>query len=85
MKIIMNRFELSEKLTASNVDARFFSIDGTCKDESLTLENRSPDTWVVFYSERGLRTGEMFFGSESEACEYMLKTLLRDPTVKKGQ
>lgn len=79
----MNRFELSARLIANNVDARSFSIDGTVKDESLTLENRSPETWVVYYSERGLRTGERFFGSEREACEYMLTTLLRDPTVKK--
>jgi hypothetical protein len=80
----MNRLELSARLIANNVDARFFSVDGTSKDECLTLENKSPDTWVVYYSERGLRTGERFFASESEACEYILATLLRDPTVKKS-
>jgi hypothetical protein len=81
----MNRFELSEKLMTSDVDARFFSIDGIGKDEALVLEKKSPNTWVVYYCERGLHTGEMFFSSESEACEYMLKSLLRDPTVKKRQ
>jgi hypothetical protein len=79
----MNRFELGEELIAKNVDPRFFSIDEKCKDESLILEKKAPDNWVVFYCERGLQTGKMFFGSESEACEYMFKTLLRDPTVKK--
>lgn len=79
----MDQSELNRKLIINNVDQRSFSLAGTIKDESLVLESSGLNTWVVFYSERGLRTGEKYFGSESQACEYMLKTLLRDPTVKK--
>jgi hypothetical protein len=79
----MTRFELRQKLIVANVDPRFFSIDEVQKDESLVLQQQSADSWVVYYFERGLRTNELHFGSENGACEYMLTSLLRDPTVKK--
>jgi hypothetical protein len=79
----VNKFELHQRLTANEIDSRFFSLDARPQDESLVLEQKSPDTWIVYYCERGLRTGESHFGSESAACEYMLNTLLKDPTVKK--
>ena len=79
----MNRFELNDKLVANRIDERFYSLDGTLKDEALILEQKTENTWVVYYSERGLRTGESYFGSESEACEYFLGKLIRDPLVKK--
>jgi hypothetical protein len=37
---------------------------------------------MFYYSERGLRTGIRRFETESEACEYLLETLLADPTTR---
>ena len=28
--------------------------------------------WSVYYSERGVRTGEVHFDTEQEACDYLL-------------
>jgi hypothetical protein len=81
----MNKFQLQSKLVANDIDPQCFSLDGTVKDECLILEEKNPTTWIVYYFERGLRTGEMYFGSESEACEYMWDHLSRDPTVKKKE
>ena len=40
--------------------------------------------WSVYYSERGLESGLKLFASEEEACEYLLKLLRDDPTMKTG-
>jgi hypothetical protein len=31
--------------------------------------------WCVYYTERGARFDEQWFGNEEEACEYLLSTL----------
>jgi hypothetical protein len=74
--------KLKEMLVADGIDERAYSLDGMRRDEALILETKAEDTWIVYYSERGLRTGESYFGSESEACEYLLEKLLKDPLVK---
>ena len=43
-------------------------------DERLCLVNEN-SKWVVYYLERGVRTTELFFESEEEACEYIQKSL----------
>jgi hypothetical protein len=34
--------------------------------------------WIVFYGERGKRTGERWFESEDEACDFLAERLLAD-------
>ena len=42
-------------------------------DERLCLVNEN-SKWVVYYLERGVRTTELFFDSEEEACDCILKS-----------
>lgn len=51
------------------------------QDEAYVLVDEGG--WCVFYSERGQRTNEQLFDSESDACEYLLSVIARDPTTRR--
>jgi hypothetical protein len=74
----MNRRSLRELLEAEGVRDDAYSLDGD-RDESMCLE---PITggWAVYYSERGLRSGERRFATEDEACQFLAARLLADPS-----
>jgi hypothetical protein len=78
----LTRERLTALLDAENVDPASYRLNGERADEALVLE-RAPNAWVVYYAERGLRSGERTFVTESEACEFLLDELLRDPSTRK--
>ncbi len=78
----MDTSALRRLLDAEGIDPDAYSLDGGMPDEAYVLERR-PDCWLVFYSERGLRTAETRFESESGACAHLLELLLRDPTTRR--
>jgi hypothetical protein len=61
------------------VDPDAYRLDGQPRDEALILEIEAGG-WCVYFSERGLRNGEMHFDTEHDACEEMAQMLLRDLT-----
>ena len=77
----MNRDMLKALLHREGVDPSAYSLEGGMPFEAYVLEQR-PTAWVVFYSERGIRTGEVEFATEDEACSYLLDLVLRDPTTR---
>lgn len=74
----MNRLKLKALLDAEGVRTDAYSIDGLERDESLCLKVAAGG-WVVFYSERGLRSGEKLFETEDDACNFLAMHLLADP------
>lgn len=74
----MNRQRLRDLLDVEHVRSGSYSIDGPPKDESMCLEP-VVGGWAVYYSERGLRSGERRFETEDEACDFMAGRLLADP------
>lgn len=73
--MIMDIYELEAKLKKIQVPKDCYSImKGGLPNEvlCLTAENGS---WIVYYSERGNRTGTTTFKSESEACIYFYNKL----------
>ena len=71
----MNIKELKKALKAAGIPAEHYNLDGKGRDdERLCLVNEN-SKWVVYYLERGVRTTELFFDSEEEACEYIQKSL----------
>jgi hypothetical protein len=78
----MNRALLSQRLQDLGIRSGSYSLENTWLDEAyiLTSENGK---WVVYYSERGLRSGLKQFDSEEEACEFMYRVLAGDPTVQR--
>ena len=74
-KMTMNIRELKKALKAAGIPAESYNLDGKGRDdERLCLVNEN-SKWVVYYLERGVRTTELFFDSEEEACEYIQKSL----------
>ena len=71
----MNIYELERKLKTANVPAGCYSImKGGLPNEVCCLISENGN-WVVYYSERGKRSGETVFKSESEACAYFYDKL----------
>ena len=81
----MNRKDLQEALQREHIKERCYSLEAKNfdPDEALCLRQEEGH-WVVFYSERGLKTGKRAFATEAEACLYMLETLRFDPTTRVG-
>jgi len=78
----MDSAQLRKLLAQQDIRPDAFDLDGKDCDECLRLERRQ-NRWVVYYAERGLRTGERFFPTEDEACRYMAVTLTDDPGAKR--
>ncbi len=75
----MNQHSLRDLLSAERVRTDSYSIEGELRDESMCLEAKAGG-WAVFYSERGLRSGERWFETEDEACDFLAQRLLADPS-----
>jgi hypothetical protein len=73
----MNRIQLTELLHSLDVPDAAFSTDGVAKNEAHIIEQQGPDTWCVYYSERGQRSDERFFATEDEACRYVYESFLK--------
>ena len=66
--------ELKKRLDEIGVSEDIYSIMfGGLPNERLCIVKE--EMWKVYYSERGRRTGEKFFVTEEEACEYFLELL----------
>ena len=78
----MNVMQLQAKLDAEGVNPRAYSLTGGDYDERYVLSLEASGRWIIYFSERGERTGERVFSSEAEACEEFLKTVLRDPLAR---
>lgn len=80
--MLMDRERLKTLLDEENVDDQAYSLGGSTRSEAYVLEHVASG-WAVFYSERGLRTGEARLTAEDEACSHLLELLLRDPSTRR--
>jgi len=81
---LMKRTDLVAALDDLGIDPRAYWLGEGPRDERYCLEDQR-STWAVYYSERGLRTGERHFGSEHEACTYLLTLIDGDPTTRRSR
>jgi hypothetical protein len=70
----MNKTKLQEVLNREEFNPRVYGLDGGMPDERLVLSDERSQ-WCVYYSERGRRTDEKCFKTETEACEYFINLL----------
>jgi len=77
----MNIEDLKVRLKSLGVSPSAYSLRGGLPSEKYCLSNDS-GLWQVYYSERGQRTGEKSFATESQACEHLLEQLENDPTTR---
>lgn len=71
----MDRHDLVEILTETQVDPKLFTVGGETH-ESLCLTFES-GVWHVFLAERGNRYEEGLFETEAEACIYFMKRIFQ--------
>ncbi len=78
----MTKDEARRMLNREGVRSDAYDIDDRGCDECLRLV-RDGGGWIVYYAERGVRTGIRDFGGESAALEYLCNRLVRDPTTRR--
>ena len=76
----MDRRELERVLRSEGIREDAYSLEGGLPPERYCLANEGVG-WIVYYSERGIRTGLQQFTSESAACQYLLNALRDDPSA----
>ena len=69
--------ELEKQLKEHGIPEDYYAINlHQLPNEMMCLNQIGEQEWEVFYSERGQKTGLVTFGSEDEACAYMLQELV---------
>ncbi len=74
----MKRIELEQLLKNEKFNPNVYSLDGGLPNDRLCL-SVGAGKWCVYYSERGSRFDELYFNSEDEACEELLRRLQELP------
>lgn len=67
---------LLHRLKAAGIPENAYTLFSTPRDETLTIQGLN-GTWIVFYAERGLKTGLRVFQYKSEAEEYFFNEIYR--------
>jgi hypothetical protein len=83
----MNLTELKSALDAAGVSERAYSFTSDGYGEVYRLapiHDILGDGWEIYYAERGGKTGQLVFRSESEACGEFLRRILQDPTTRRS-
>lgn len=74
----MDRTEFIKIMKKKHIPNFYYNIEGTGRNDErfcLVLDGRWKK-WNVYYAERGCKTINKFFDTESEALEYICKELL---------
>ena len=67
-----NDFKRELKRLHLHVPPYYYNIDGKGRDDVRYCLIKVNDKWNVYYLERGLKTINEFFDSESDGLEYIL-------------
>lgn len=70
----MKKEKLRSILINKGVSRSYYSLEGGLPNEKLCL-NYEKEKWIVYYSERGIRTGIQYFDNEDDACDYVLHAI----------
>jgi hypothetical protein len=70
----MNKVKLKQQLILLRIDPDSYCLNGGFPNEALCLEDIY-GKWSIYYSEKGLRTEQVFYKNENEACNAFLVRL----------
>ena len=71
----MNKKEFIKAAKKKRIPDFLHNIDGKGRDDERFCIVPDNGKWNVYYAERGCKTTDLYFDTESEALEYMLKEL----------
>lgn len=77
----MNITELKYILTGKSINPYTYSLDGSLPDDGYCIFEAN-GAWEVCYGERGQKRVLKTFDNENDACEFLLKKILVDPTTR---
>lgn len=72
--ILMKKQDLKNLLVKEKVSNSIYSLEGGLPNEKLCLDFDG-NKWIVYYSERGLKTGTVAFILEDDACDYLYRQI----------
>ena len=72
---------LGNVLESQGIRPDAYCLTGGSPNESYCID-RDGDDWLVYYSERGLRSDLRRFGTESDACSHLQALLRGDATTQ---
>ena len=70
----MKKENLRSILINKSISRSYYSLEGGLPNEKLCLDYEN-GKWIVYYSERGIRTGIRYFDDEEDACDYLLHAI----------
>jgi len=70
----MKKENLRSILINKSISRSYYSLEGGLPNEKLCLDYEN-GKWIVYYSERGIRTGIRYFDNEDDACGYLLHAI----------
>jgi len=70
----MKKYELRSALINKGISQSYYSLEDGLPNEKLCLDYNN-SKWVVYYSERGIKTGIQYFDNEDDACDYLLHSI----------
>ena len=73
----MNLSELEQILIENDVPSSYYNLTGIGRIDERIVLIKTVDKWEVFYQERGIKTTDLFFETESDACIYIAKKLIK--------
>ena len=77
----MTKAQLKEYLEEHGFNPQTSSLESGLHADQYALEENY-GVWSVYYKERGVRSGEMTFTNEEEACGYFLEIISNDATTR---
>ena len=77
----MDRNQLAATLQREGIRPDAYALNGGHPSEAYVLD-REGGRWIVYYSERGLRTGLESFIDEADACRHLLALLRNDTSTR---
>lgn len=78
----MNIKELKAYLREKKISSQSYSLDGGRGGNGKICLKKDGNNWVVYFSEQADIYDEIYFQSESSACEYILKSLMENVASK---
>lgn len=76
----MNIIELEHYLNEKNIPSHYYNLSGTGRNDERLVLVQNDGVWEVFYLERGIKTTDLFFNTESEACKFIADELVKECT-----
>ena len=78
----MKRPQLDRILRLFEVRTEVYDLSGRAEVDEAHCVVAEDERWLVFYSERGVRTSEAMFSTEDAACDELLDRIARDPLTR---